>query len=157
MSRRWQQALDVLAKREALLRRRRGRNWNVAPDVVRRDARGPTVRQARATARVREAIDAVFYDWRRQDDVLADVSYDLKLSPDARQAYVYWGREPPVRRTAVDLFSLFGAADHDDRIERYLERRLAELRLAVTRRARFKYSPEIKLFRRRHHPQNEGA
>lgn len=146
-TRAWSRSLEVLAKREAILRSAKGHGFTLSDNPERLDARGPGVRLAKATARVREAIDKLWYTWAREDGVLENISYDLKLSPDVRQAYIYWYEESPHQQSEVDLVDIFGSA-REGGIQRYLERHRSKLRLYVTRHAQFRYAPDIRIFER---------
>lgn len=153
-SRAWSRSLEVLAKREAILRNTKGHGFALSNNPERLDARGPSVRLAKATARVREAIDKLWHTWAREDGVLDNISYDLRLSPDARQAYIYWYEESPLKKSEVNLVDIFGDA-RESGIQRYLERHRSKLRLYITRHAQFRYAPDIRIFQR--HPQRNRS
>lgn len=110
------------------------------------DRRGAKVYHSRMEARLRDAVDEVLFEWMRADGVLRSVEYEIKLSPDKRQALMYWSIPKPLE----SFKDVFGQLDDGaSLVEKYLNRRVVQLRYDVTRRLNFKFSPEFLIFRKK--------
>lgn len=142
----WNRSLDTLSRREEAIRKKRGRNWSLVDREPRVDHRGAKVYHARMEARLREAVQEVLDEWIRADGVLASIDYEVKLSPDKRQAIMKWS-SPIQPRAFGDVFGK--AQDDSTRIEKYFNRRVVQLRYDVTRRLNFKFSPEFLIFKKK--------
>ena len=156
----WQESLKHVEELEsqARLRAQRKATAEAAASATAPHRRSESVRMLQVRSKVWEALEGTMMDWERRTllppSLVGLEIVDVKMSPDFRQAYVYW-RDPnletepavkvekaPLPRFAT-LFDTKKVKVDTAAIAKDLQRINKKLRFDFTRRARLKYSPQL--------------